>query len=152
MKIDLKTGLIQLKKDIKDNYIWMLAILGYIVLMNLIFETACLVVILTGMPCPACGLTRAGFSLITLQFTDAWNYNWVIFLIVPLVLYCLACRYLFQCKCKGSLPCLIIIASCLIGLYAYRMIHYYPDVEPLVYHDNNLFQLLKRMCLWFINR
>ncbi len=152
MKIDLNNGFIQLKSDIKKSYIWMLAILIYIILMNIIFGSACGMIILTGVPCPACGLTRAGISLITLHFADAWNYNWVIFLIVPFVLYYFACRYLFQCKCRGALPCLIIIVSCLIFLYIYRMIHYYPDIAPMIYHDNNLLQLLKRICLQIMNR
>lgn len=152
MKEKMKTGFLQLKIDIQNSYIWMLAILAYMILTNLIFGSVCAMVIVTGVPCPACGLTRAGISLITLHFIDAWNYNCVIFLIVPFVLYCLSCRYWFQCKCRGVLPSLIIIVICLICLYIYRMIHYFPDVSPMVYHENNIVCFLKQVCFHIINR
>lgn len=141
----IKQGIQQLKQDIKDWYKSILAVMIFIFLTNLIFHNICTLVILTGLPCPGCGLTRAGISLLTLRWEDAWNYNCVIFLIVPLIIYWCACRYLFQCKCRGLALCLGVIGICLIVLYIYRMIYFFPNTPPMVYNENNLLRFFRNL-------
>ena len=45
------------------------------VLAELVFHRFCPVVIMSGFPCPGCGLTRALFNLITLHPIKALEYN-----------------------------------------------------------------------------
>ncbi|MBE5942716.1 MAG: DUF2752 domain-containing protein [Lachnospiraceae bacterium] len=142
MNMKIKEGFLQLKQDIKECYKGILAVIAYIFISNILFGTVCTLVIVTGIPCPACGLTRAGFSLLTLRFADAWNYNCIIFLIVPLLIYWFVCRYLFCCKCRGFKALLVILFICMIVLYVYRMTHYYPNHEPMIYHERNLLHLI----------
>jgi hypothetical protein len=40
-----------------------------------------------GVKCPGCGLTTAFISLIGLDYSKAFENNWLIFLIVPLGIY-----------------------------------------------------------------
>ena len=47
----------------------------------------CLFHTLFDIHCPGCGLTRAFTALIKLDFVDAFNYNWLIFIIVPAIIY-----------------------------------------------------------------
>lgn len=136
--MNVKQGIEQLKQDIIDWYKGILAVAMYILVLQVVFGNVCTLVITTGLPCPGCGITRACISLLTFQWGDAWNYNCVIFLIVPFALYWFACRYLFQCKCRGFVVGLTVIALCLLGLYIYRMIHYYPGNPPMVYNPNNI--------------
>jgi len=40
-----------------------------------------------GIHCPGCGLTTAFISLIEFDFRNAFESNWLIFIIVPIVIY-----------------------------------------------------------------
>ncbi len=48
-------------------------------------QSICLSKLLLGMDCYACGLTRAGMRVIHLDFTGAYEYNPLIFIVGPLV-------------------------------------------------------------------
>lgn len=148
MKKNLKTGLLQLKQDILDYYKVTLIIIAYILITNVLFGSACAFVVVTGVPCPACGLTRAGVSLLTFHFVEAWYYNCVIYLIVPFILYMIICRYILQCKCRGMVWSLCVITICLFSLYIYRMICFFPNVSPMVYNERNL---LYQFIQWLSN-
>lgn len=50
----------------------------------------CVISKIIGRPCPGCGLTRAGLSILRLDFRTAWSFNPTIFLVVPAMLYFLA--------------------------------------------------------------
>lgn len=50
-------------------------------------HTVCLFRNLFGTECWGCGMTRALFSLLHLDFTAAWNYNRLVVLVAPLLLY-----------------------------------------------------------------
>ena len=39
----------------------------------------CVFVYFLGIPCPGCGMTRAMYSLLSLDLVAAWNYNPLIF-------------------------------------------------------------------------
>ena len=141
--MNVKQGIKQLKQDISDWYKGILAVIIYMMITKVIFGTVCTFVIVTGVPCPGCGMTRAGISFLTLQWEDAWNYNCILFLIVPFAIYWFACRYFFQCRCRGFMVGLTVIAICLLGLYIYRMVRYYPEIEPMVYNKNNILCFLR---------
>ena len=139
IKDQIKRGFLQLKQDLIDFYKGILAIIVYMVVTHIIFGNSCLSMVLTGIPCPGCGLTRAGIAFFTLHWKAAWHNNCVIFLIVPFIIYLIICRYLLQCKCRWVTPGFVIIGICLIGLYGYRMIHFFPDTSPMLYHEPNIY-------------
>jgi len=62
----------------------------------------CLSKMLAGMECYACGLTRATMHLIHFQFSEAWSYNKLSFIVVPL-LFPLWLKAFYELKGK-SLP------------------------------------------------
>ena len=43
---------------------------------------------LTGLYCPGCGVTRMIFSLLKLDFYQAFRYNILVFLFIPFILVC----------------------------------------------------------------
>jgi hypothetical protein len=49
-------------------------------------RTICLSQLLLGMECPACGMTRAIMHLIHLDFENAFAYNMLSFIVLPLMI------------------------------------------------------------------
>ena len=50
-------------------------------------HTVCLFHNLFGTECPGCGMTRALYSLLHLDFAAAWEYNRLSVLVAPLLAY-----------------------------------------------------------------
>ncbi len=50
-------------------------------------DTLCLFHNLTGHDCYGCGMTRALFSMLHLDFAAAWNFNKLVVIVTPLLLY-----------------------------------------------------------------
>jgi hypothetical protein len=48
-------------------------------------ESVCLSKMLAGMECYACGLTRATMHFIHFEFEQAWGFNKLSFIVVPLL-------------------------------------------------------------------
>ena len=55
-----------------------------------------------------------------------------------LLLYVLLCRYVKGCKPKGALQLMIVLIACMLLFYIYRMLLYFPDVEPMTRKDGLL--------------
>lgn len=51
------------------------------------FCIPCIWKMIFGFHCPGCGLTTAFISLIKLDFTGAYESNWMIFILMPLGVY-----------------------------------------------------------------
>lgn len=52
-----------------------------------LFLTGCPVHRLTGLPCPGCGMSRALFCLVKLDFAGAWYYHPLVFFLPLPLLY-----------------------------------------------------------------
>ena len=76
-----QAGWQNLKSDVKTYWKGILAAAVFLMAMLLLFGQLCPLRILVGLSCPACGLTRAGLYVLSLQFHRAWEMNPVIFLI-----------------------------------------------------------------------
>jgi hypothetical protein len=50
-------------------------------------DSMCLSVVLADTECYACGMTRGIQHLIHLDFEGAYNYNWLSFIVLPLVTF-----------------------------------------------------------------
>jgi hypothetical protein len=48
-------------------------------------DSICLSKTLAGIECYACGLTRATMHFIHFEFQEAWNYNKLSFIVVPML-------------------------------------------------------------------
>lgn len=47
-------------------------------------ESVCLSVQLAGMECYACGMTRAVMHFIHFEFAAAWDFNKIVFIVMPI--------------------------------------------------------------------
>jgi hypothetical protein len=74
-------------------YIALLAILPfslYLIPKRFIFDnglTFCLIKNIFGIECYGCGITRSIFSILYLDFGSAYDYNKLVFLVFPILVY-----------------------------------------------------------------
>lgn len=142
MKIRVKQAAERLWKDIWQ-YKWLgVVLLIYYLLMEHIFSAFCPSVIITGFPCPGCGMTRAFLFVLTGQFERAWSINPLIYGCFLFAFYAGVQRYLLGRKVNGWKTIMIILAVALMGLYIYRMYCYFPNKPPMTFTNGSLFERL----------
>lgn len=89
--------------DCRQYKIPLLILMLYLGGTQILFHVSCPSVILFGIPCPACGLTRAGFYLLSGDFSTVFSTNPTIFVWAFLLLYFFVSRYILNCKPKHYL-------------------------------------------------
>lgn len=125
------------------NVKWaVISIIACFLFLYVLFGSICPVACLTGFPCPACGLTRAGISVLTLRFADAWELQPFIY---PILLwlaaaavqryFCRRRRLSVWLKWAGA-----VLICGMVVFYAVSMYRYFPDRAPYLYHSDNLLQ------------
>lgn len=124
--------------DLKE-FCWVfLAVFVYYLIMHAIFDAFCPMLILTGVPCAGCGLTRAALFLAAGQVKRALSINPSILPVLFFALYCGYFRYVEGSRIKGFGAVLGILIACMLGIYGYRMYLYFPDRAPYTYMENNI--------------
>lgn len=142
MKQDIKQAAGRLRKDIKE-YKWLgAALVLYYVVVKRVFHAFCPLVIVTGFPCPGCGMTRALLFVLTGQFIRAWNSNPLIYGWFLLAFYVGIQRYIRGRKAVGWRKMLGALAVIMIGVYLYRMYRYFPNRAPMTFTGGMLMERL----------
>ena len=86
-----------------------------------LFLTGCPIHKLTGLPCPGCGMSRALFSLVRLDFAGAWYYHPLVFFL-PLPILWLVHRRVWKLPGGKRAAVIVIVALgvALLAVYAIR--------------------------------
>ncbi|MBO5474575.1 MAG: DUF2752 domain-containing protein [Lachnospiraceae bacterium] len=126
--------------DIKEYGMAGVVFLVYMAAVNRIFHAFCPSVVITGFPCPGCGLTRAAGYLLIGRVRQAWEMNPVIFPIAAAAVYFGVSRYLLGRRVRGIKGLLIIVLILLCVVFCIRMYLYFPNKAPCVYQENNLLE------------
>ncbi|WP_073103488.1 DUF2752 domain-containing protein [Hespellia stercorisuis] len=130
---------------------WAIAgIVAYMIFMKGIFQNICPMVIVTGFPCPACGLTRAGVAMLTGHFDLAWKLNPFIYGVLLLLILGAANRYILHRSWKLYKGILIVFLTGMIAYYIYRMMFYFPGDPPMGYYHYNLAEQMVRLVRGFL--
>lgn len=110
--------------------------------MNVLYGTVCYSVLLFGVPCPFCGITRATKLLLRGQLRDSFHMHpLLILVIIGVILYSIINIILN----KSMVFIKFYVIICIIiffTFYLYRMKIYYPHQEPMVYREDNLFSYI----------
>lgn len=116
----------------------LIVFLGYFYLNNKYgFSINCFFHELTGFYCPGCGITRCLFSLLKLDFYEAFMYNQLVFIMLPflVILFCYKIYlYIFdkQDKILKKVPIVvwILLLVIAVGFGIIRNISYFDFLRP----------------------
>lgn len=140
-------------KDVKYISKPAMAIIVYMVVCQLLFHKACPSRLLFGIPCPGCGITRAFLLVLLGDFSSATRMHpfWIVIVIGTVV--ALSERYFVKSEKsykklqKINQVVLFIILTASLVFYVYRMIHLYPNHEPMLYESNNLRNIINQFIM-----
>jgi len=93
-------------------------------------ESICIFLRFSGIPCPACGMTRAAVSLFNLDIVAALMYHPLVWM--PAVICVLA----YFDKLTERI-CIILVVLLLL-VWVVRMLTMFPDQEPMIFYEHGL--------------
>lgn len=132
-------------KDMNDVKWAIVLMIAYFALGKYFLYSLCPMVLITGLPCPGCGLTRAGVRLLRLDFAGAFQIHPFIY---PIVIYLGIFgwnRYIRKRRMGGVLKVLLgIILIFMLLFYIWRMLYYFPGEPPMSYYGRNLLRVFNR--------
>lgn len=127
-----------IRKDLWNLRVVIFVLDIYFVIVKCFLYSSCPLVLVTGFPCPGCGLSRAAFCLMRGEFLRAWHFHPFIYGILALcVAFCVQ-RYLRHQKTDGLKKWLLILLIGMLLYYIYRMIRYFPGNPPMSFYRHNL--------------
>lgn len=109
-------------------------------IINCLFGAVCPSVLIAGLPCPGCGITRALFCFLTGKWKEAFWYNPLLILWIAGGVYFLFMRYVLGKKTKKIGIYFVAIILLSVVVYGIRMYLFFPSKEPLIYYDGNLIE------------
>ncbi len=124
-------------QDARDYWPGLFVAAGLYFLFHFLFGAFCPSVLLTGFPCPGCGMTRAMIYFVKGQFLRSFALNpsaglWLVWFIC----------FFYERYVRGRRPHWIFWAAALmmvlmIIVYIYRMSALFPNKPPYVYRKDN---------------
>lgn len=142
-KKNLSRAFKRLCADLRQYRLFIAALILCGAIAGLLFQKICILRIVTGYPCPGCGMTRAFWLLITLRWPEAFAMNPMIFVWAPLIVWAFVNRYFRAGKARPLTTLLIAAGLLSLAVYALRMAMLYPDAPPLTYDADNLLRRIK---------
>ena len=156
----MKKGVLLLKEagnriwqDIKKAIIPFMIFVGYNILVKFLFKAFCPMVIVSGLPCPGCGITRALWYFLTGDFKAAYQMNPTIYIWILVGIWFCINRYLLGRRMPWANGILLISGIIMLVVYGIRMTYQFPTQSPMTYMYENILadyvpqylELLKRV-------
>ena len=101
----------------------------------------CPVWAVVGIPCPACGMTRAILSLLHLDIAGAFAMHPGIFVLIIWAV-CLLASFANKRSFWKDIRFHLVFAAVFLLIYVFRMIFLFPDTAPMLYNTKSLFYRL----------
>lgn len=121
-------------EDLKKSWLILCLFAGYILIGKELGYSVCPSVMLLGIPCPGCGMTRAFFAFLRGDWKEAWHYHPFVYVLILYVIVFAFRRYIQQKEGKSMIKWLIVIGLAMILYYGYRMIRFFPTEAPMEYY------------------
>ena len=115
-----------------------LAFGAYVIVTNLLFGYICPSMVLAGLPCPACGLTRAGLLFATGNFAESFGLHPLLIPAVVFIAVTVAMKFIKPNKIKVLQIPAIFLLICFIVLYIFRMVSLFPHHPPMVINSESI--------------
>ena len=122
----------------KRYFIIAAAVILYYNLANFIFGYMCPTMVIFGIPCPACGLSRAALLFLSGNFIESFRMHPLVVPVSGFLLIWLVAKIFFTEKIEALTKPAIALIICLFAVYVYRMVHMFPDQVPLVLNRNSI--------------
>lgn len=130
----------RMAKDIWVNKYPILIIAVYLAVTSAAFGEVCPMKLLTGLPCPGCGLTRGCMALFALRLRESVMFHPAAGLWAAAILYGLIKRY--AAGGRVSMAPFAVTAAITMGVYGWRMATQFPGEGPLACFEENLLRYL----------
>lgn len=127
-------------KDVRQYGLGFLAVAVLYFVVHSLFDAFCPSVLISGFPCPGCGMTRAVIYLLRGQIGRSCAINPAGVLWAAWALLFAFERYGLGRRSKVTVRAAYVIAVFMIIVYIIRMKWYFPDRPPYVYTKENLFE------------
>jgi len=131
--------LLKIIVDLIKRY-WIGVVLCSIALpvINVLYGTVCLSTLIAGIPCPACGITRATGYLLTGRVKESLQMHpLLILIIIGFILYIILKKNLKNYR--FFIKSYVIICSLIFFFfYIYRMQNEFPNTAPMLYKKDNV--------------
>lgn len=137
----MKNLVIRLRNFLKENIVIILVLLIYVLICFIFDFKNCPFALITGLPCPGCGITRAIYCVIKLDFLSAFNYHPLVFILPFIVIICIFKDAKYIKNIYQNKIFWIFLLGLVCITYILRLIFVFPN-EPLKYYENNLFNLI----------
>lgn len=120
-------------RDIQKYWMGIVAVILFYFFMHFFFGVFCPMVLVTGFPCPACGINRAILFLASGQLARSVSVNPMGIPVVLFFLYAVIQRYVRGKRIAGLPWILGGLVAAALAVYIIRMRRYFPDRPPYVY-------------------
>lgn len=142
MKKKLKFVFDNIRKDLKQAWLALVILIFYYLITEILFHQFCVLTIVTGFPCPGCGITRALLQVCQGHFITAWNLNPNIYLWIFFGIYACYFRYILGKKIPAGMQIMVTLCIIMTIIYFIRMYLHFPGQPPLVFEEDNLLNRL----------
>ncbi len=133
----------RLERDLRAYRYAVAGLVVYFAVTRLVFGAFCPMVIMTGLPCPGCGLNRAVWFLLTGQFARSFSMHPLAICWLTLLIWFAGNRYVAGKRMSGGmLLALAGVCAATLCLYGYRMVTLFPHRPPMSYTGRNLSERL----------
>ena len=129
-------------KDLKNYWAAIIVVILFYFLMHAVFDAFCPSVIVFGLPCPGCGLTRSVLFFVTGQWERSFLLHPLGWAIVVFAFYFAFFRYVRGKRVPGVRWILLGFIVVAIVLFVIRMGMYFPDRPPYTYNSGNLAEMI----------
>jgi len=117
------------------NYLWIaVALVLYYAIANFLFGYVCPSMIVAGLPCPACGMTRAGILLFSGRIAESFVMHP---LFIPVSVF-IVCVLVWRDKFKHMKTAALVLILILLIVYVFRMVYIFPHQPPMVINGDSI--------------
>jgi len=133
----------KLYQDIRSYGTGIICAILAIIVSQIFFRKICALSIVAGIPCPACGMTRAAVLFFQGRFQESIDMHPLFLPLAAIIAVMLVFRYIIKKTFPYGKICAIIFLISLVLLYGYRMYVYFPNKVPMNYDQNNLIYIAR---------